>query len=326
MRLSSPDTLSSLLNLIEGQVASNISYSPSEKTTKIEGMTLLDYFPETFSGLENSALTSLMKNVEVFSFEQDRVRKGDDLSDRVGVGESIPTEKFLKLFVENKLNTMVQTANDDLAYELFIASIILMKPRLFLNNPLTILNAQDQTASAMRVWQENFNATEHKARVLESLQQFIGRNKSMNRLSDNILIIVDELFSNALFNAPVDENGYRIFKHEDRNANVQYPDQKTAKIFAVHTTDNLFLGAVDPWGSVDRDGICQSLYEAYTKGRITQDSKGAGLGLRMMLDRSRSLYLVSEKGARTLACCHMRLNISLKKIESVPKQLHIHCF
>ncbi len=289
-------------------------------------MTLLDYFPESFEKLEDSALKDLMSSVEAFSYDKEDLDEDTDLSGKIAVGDHIQTSAFLKNFVENKLSNVVQTSNDDLPYELFIASIILKKPRLFLNNPLTILNSQDSSATAMRVWQENFNCTEHKERVMESIHKFIGRNKSMNRLSDNILIVIDELFSNALFNAPIDESGYRIFKNMHRNEHVRFPGNKNAKIFAVHTQNDLFIGAVDPWGSVDRDGICHSLYKAYNERKVDETSKGAGFGLRMMLDRSRSIYILCEKGKRTLACCHMRLNISLKKVENVPKQLHINCF
>ena len=289
-------------------------------------MTLLDYFPETFESLHDSALKDLMANVDAFSFDKEELGAETNLSRKVSIGDHIQTSAFLKAFVENKLSNIVQTSNDDLPYELFIASIIMKKPRLFLNNPLTILNSQDSSASAMRVWQENFNCTEHKERVLESIHKFIGRNKSMNRLSDNILIVIDELFSNALFNAPVDDNGYRIFKNLQRNEKVRYPGNKNAKIFAVHTANDLFIGAVDPWGSVDRDSICESLFHAYNERTVTEDSKGAGFGLRMMLDRSRSLYFLSEMGQRSLICCHMRLNISLRKVENVPKQFHINCF
>lgn len=288
-------------------------------------MTLLDYFPDSFASLADSPLKELMANVNAFSFDKEELSQSTTLEDKVAIGEHIQTPTFLKAFVENRLSNIVQTSNDDLPYELFIASIILKKPKLFLNNPLTILNSQDTTSTAMRVWQENFNCTEHKENILESIHNFIGRNKSMNRLSDNILIVIDELFSNALFNAPVDDDGYRIFKNMDRNENVRYPGNKNAKIFAVHTANDLFIGAVDPWGSVDRDGICKSLYHAYNE-RTVADGKGAGFGLRMMLDRSRSLYLLSELNKRSLVCCHMRLNISLKKVENVPKQFHINCF
>jgi hypothetical protein len=138
-------------------------------------MTLLDYFPETFEQLEDSALKLLMGNLEAFSFDKEELSPELDLSGRIALGEAVQTQTFLKAFVENKLSNVVQTSNDDLPYELFIASIILRKPKLFLNNPLTILNSQESTATAMRVWQEDFNCTEHKEKVLESIHKFIGK-------------------------------------------------------------------------------------------------------------------------------------------------------
>lgn len=290
-------------------------------------MTLLDYFPEAFSSIDDSPLKSLVASVEAFSFDKEKLDESMNLSDKVGIGNQVQTSVFLDAFVQNKLSNLVQTSNDDLPYELFIASIIFKKPKLFLNNPLTILNSQGGGGDApMRVWQEDFNSTEHKEKVLNSIQNFIAPHKSMNRLADNILIVIDELFSNALFNAPVDDSGYRIFKNMQRHEKVRYPGNKNAKIFAVQTSEDLFIGAVDPWGSVDRDGICRSLQHAYNERTVVEESKGAGFGLRMILDRSRSLYLLSELGKRTLMCCHMRLNTSLKKVENLPKQFHIHCF
>jgi hypothetical protein len=288
-------------------------------------MTLLDYFPDAFEDKEKSALAHLISQVQAHNFDQEEINKSTNLSNKVAIGSEVPTDQFLKAFVENALDNMVQISNDDIAYELFIASIIKKKPRLFLNNPLYILNSQEGTETAMRLWQEDFSGTEHKQKVLQSIHNFIGRHKKMNRLADNISIIIDELFSNAIFNAPIDAQGNRLYRNMDRDAKVSFPQGKHAKIFAVHTNDNLFVGAVDPWGSIDRDRICKSFYHAYSERTVTE-GKGAGFGLRMMLDRSRSLYILSEKAKRSLVCCHMRLNISLKKIESVPKQLHINCF
>lgn len=288
-------------------------------------MTLLDYYADAFADLEGSPLKELIASTKAFSFDKEEVTPGLDLKNHVAIGEHIDTAQFLEAFLNNNLSNIVQTSNDDINYELFIASIILKKPRLFLNNPLTVLNSKESSATAMNVWQENFNSTEHKEKVLEGVKKFTSQNKSMERLSENILIIIDELFSNALFNAPVDDDGYRIYKNMSRSENVKYPGNKNAKIFAINTNKDLFIGCIDPWGSVDRDGICKSMSEAYT-GRVADKGKGAGLGLRMMLDRSRSLYLLSEANQRSLVCCHMRLNVSLKKVENVPKQFHINCF
>ncbi len=289
-------------------------------------MTLFDFYPSQLSIKKNSPLMTLLKEVPAYSFESQELVDGQDLTGSVGIGRNLSTQSFMEAFKNNQLNNIVQIANDDLIYELFIASIILKKPKLFINNPVTILNSGDTTKKSMHVWQENFNATVHKPKVLDGINDFMAGNKSMSRLSENVMIIIDELFSNALYNAPADENGYPIFKAMDRHENVKYPGNKNSRIFAIHTDKDLFIGCVDPWGSIDRDHIVSIIHNAYSTGQVTEESKGAGLGLRMMLDRSRSLYIVSEHRERTLVCCHMRLNISLKKVENVPKQLHMNCF
>lgn len=289
----------------------------------------MEQYPEAFDGLQDSPLKGLLSSVEVFNFDKEDY-KDRDLNGHVGLGEAVETSSFLDVFAQHNLNNIVQSSNDDIVYELFIASIIQKKPRLFINNPVTILNSQSSSVQPMRLWQENFNATEHKERVLDSINEFLSENKSLARLSENVAIIVDELFSNALFNAPIDDNGYPIYKNMARNEKIRYPGNKNSKIFAVHTNKDLFIGCVDPWGSIDRDHIVNVMHRAYSEGKVNDESlgngKGAGFGMRMMLDRSRSVYILSEHRKRSLVCAHMRLNISLKKIEYVPKQVHINCF
>lgn len=293
-------------------------------------MNLLDSFSQTFEALEESPLKHLLKSVNIYDFDQQKPST-EDLAGMVGVGNSIDTATFMKAFVDNSLNYVVQTNNDDLLYELFIAGIILKKPKLFLNNPVTILNSQENSLTPMRMWAENFNCTDHKGKILDGVDKFLSESKPLNRLKENVAIIIDELFSNALFNGPADDNGYPIFKNMARNEKIRFPGNKNAKIFLVHSRNDLFVGCIDPFGSINRKRFVKVIEQAYSVGKVRKDDeldggKGAGFGMRMMLDRSRSLYVLSEKGKRSLVVCHMRLNISLKKVETVPKQLHINCF
>ena len=124
-------------------------------------MTLIEQYPQAFDGLGDSPLKGLLQSVKVFNFDKEDYTDRD-LSDHIGLGDAIETSTFLDVFAKHKLSNLVQTSNDDIVYELFIASIILKKPRLFINNPVTILNSQESSVQPMRLWQENFNATEHK--------------------------------------------------------------------------------------------------------------------------------------------------------------------
>lgn len=301
-----------------------------EITLNIEGMNLAQVYPQEFDQMSDSPLKVLLKNIGSFNFA-DQAPSTENLSGLVGLGTELSTEGFLRAFQHNGLNNICQTTNDDIIYELFIAGIILKKPRLFLNNPLTILGANESSLTPLRVLTENFNSTEHKTKVLDKISKFLEHSRSLNRLKDNISIVVDELFSNVLFSAPVDKSGKAIYKDMARNEKISIPGSKNATIFLVHSENDLFVGCLDPIGSLDRDQFIHVLQKAYSSNEkdTNQSSTGGpsqGLGMRMMLDRSRSLYVVSEKGVRTLVVCHMRLNVSLKKLEHLPKQLHLNCF
>lgn len=293
-------------------------------------MTLFEKFQTELSHLSSTnPLVELFHSTEIYDFDNptDDVL---DLSGFVGVGTDTPTLEFLNVFKNSNLSHMIQIKNTDIIYEIFIASMILKRPRLFLKNPYTILAAAEKNKNAKtRILTENFSTTERKSEIMTKISDFMGHNKNLERYKESILIIADELIANAMFNAPVTEKGTPIYRGIQRNETIRYPGDKKANIFICHTEVDLFIGCIDPWGSIDKNYVIQSLQRAYEKADLNSDNQGkvgAGIGLRMVLDRSRSLYILSEYMKKTLVCGHVRLNESLKKVDSTPKQVHIQTF
>jgi len=265
-------------------------------------MNLAHAYPNEFNQMEDSPLKLLLKNIESYNFA-DQEPSTENLDGIIGLGTKMPLEEFLKAFRVNNLNNLCQVTNDDLIYELFIAGIILRKPKLFLNNPLTILSANESSTTPLHLFNENFNSSEHKEKIMDGVSAFLEKSRPLQRLKENVNIVVDELFSNALFNAPIDENGKHVHKSIARNEVVRFPGKKNATLFLVNSENDLFVGCLDPFGSIQRDQLIDTLEKAYSSGQVrdsSQDGEGAGLGIRMMLDRSRSIYMVSERGQRTL--------------------------
>lgn len=293
-------------------------------------MTLFEKFELELAHLaDNNPILDLFRATDIYDFDFKEDRLGDLLG-CVGVGSDVSTLEFLEVFKTRNLSSIIQNKNSDIIYEIFIAALIIKRPRLFLKNPYTILAATERdTKVKARILNETFSSTDRKIEILDKINTFMNHNKNLERYKESITIIADELIANALFNAPVTERGTPIYRGIQRNETIRYPGDKKANIFICHTEVDLFIGCIDPWGSIDRNYVVQALHRAYEKTDITSDFQGkvgAGLGLRMILDRSRSLYIVSETTKKTLVCGHVRLNESLKKVDATPKQVHIQTF
>jgi len=121
------------------------------------------------------------------------------------------------------------------------------------------------------------------------------------RVAAQATLIADELMSNALYNAPVDDQG-RHYRGEDvrhgprpltgrEQVRIRYACD--ARYFAVEVTD-LF-------GSLDRKTILSCLAKAGGRApeKVSMDTRGAGIGLATVYGTCNHLVFNLEPGVRT---------------------------
>lgn len=121
------------------------------------------------------------------------------------------------------------------------------------------------------------------------------------RVAAQATLIADELLSNALYNAPVDEQGHRYRGEDVRHGarplfgreQVRLRYACDARYFAIEVTDS--------FGSLDRKTILRCLAKAGGRARekVSMETRGAGIGLATVYGTCNHLVFNLEPTVRT---------------------------
>jgi hypothetical protein len=116
-------------------------------------------------------------------------------------------------------------------------------------------------------------------------------------------VIVDELLSNALFNAPVDEQGRQTHAADDRTTTRPLVGRDQVTLRYACDARYLAIEVEDRYGSLDQATIMRFLMKASTRGRdkVSMSTRGAGIGLATVYSSCNHLVFNLEPGKRTQA-------------------------
>lgn len=131
-----------------------------------------------------------------------------------------------------------------------------------------------------------------------------------------VITAVDELLMNAIFDAPVDENGKQIYARQSRNTNLKLEGKHAVEMQVGGKGDLIGVNVVDCYGSLDSVQVKQHIAKSFNgKQDEVRDATlaGAGLGLSLVLKRGGSLLYVYKPGARTDATVFFRRTDRLKE-------------
>lgn len=101
---------------------------------------------------------------------------------------------------------------------------------------------------------------------------------SPDRVSSLASVIADELLANALFTAPVDEQGARIRQHEPRDRPRRLEGRDVVTLRWATDARYLAIEVRDQWGSIDPGSVARRLARVNQESATTPDG-GMGLPL-----------------------------------------------
>jgi hypothetical protein len=153
---------------------------------------------------------------------------------------------------------------------------------------------------------------------------FAGRLGCPGRVIERVETVVDELTTNAIFNAPRDPGGQPRFAHLSRRFPVGLPAGEAGELAFGCDGETFVIAQRDPFGSLERRVVLDHLSRCLQKGpgELLASGGGAGLGLfRCYSSSSRMVFSVRPR-QWTEVVVLIDLRASVRQFKIQPKSLH----
>jgi hypothetical protein len=273
-------------------------------------------------------IKALLSPIYCFHFPEDLQLKQKDLDKKNTVVIYKEKNKNIVSFLVNGFDHIICLDREDFPQQLLASAVMIQRPRPFIINPLPFFFNEFKPDASTYVRADNnltisFQSTSQKDEVFDLLKNFWRQKSSMEALEDICLQIVDEMFTNVFFNAPIEGDGKRPFKEVTRESHILLPEKFKPKIFTCFSHQKVLVGCEDSFGSIVREPIMYRLESLYTEAMTgpREHTAGAGLGFKFLIDNSSNFYVYSDKGKRTIFACGLILK-GLKANMMANKNIH----
>jgi len=162
-----------------------------------------------------------------------------------------------------------------------------------------------------------------RARAISAAETYASGLGLNPRLVSQFGSVVDELVTNAFYDAPVDASGKPRYAHYDRRIDVTLEKDEHIRLTFCCDGRTLGISTSDPFGSLRRDQILASLSRCFRKGVDQIDDKegGAGLGLYVVFNALSQFIVNLQEGVQTEVIGLM--DIRSRDAATRAKSLHI---
>lgn len=146
------------------------------------------------------------------------------------------------------------------------------------------------------------------------------------RMGQRVSEVAHELLMNAMYDAPVDDEGTPLHAH-DRKADIALAERDTPTFrFAVDGI-HVALQCVDPFGGLRRhhvlDGILRGRRGGEGAAVLDTSNGGAGLGLYRIYSQSTVMVTDVDPGHYTSVTAFFDLDVNPREARSLPVSLHM---
>jgi len=209
-----------------------------------------------------------------------------------------------------------------LATELGFAAGFLADPMAFFKKPLqTIFHpvSTPMQAQGMAVLK---NSGEKDA-ILQQFETFAKPWPIKQQLLTNALTVLDEMVTNACYNAPFAKQKQVV----SRSLRVDLKAQEYANVFWGVSSEKIVVGCIDPFGALVIPDLLTRLIKSLQQGMdstLNRGHGGAGIGFRMIVDYAASLLVAVQPGKYTAIVAAFPVGVAPKNALLDRKHLHFY--
>jgi len=162
-----------------------------------------------------------------------------------------------------------------------------------------------------------------RAGLFDWLRAFAEPRGVNRRIVDILLVVADEMLTNALYNAPMDERGGRPNAGLARTTKVELVGPSTVDLELRCDGQRLGISTVDPFGSLEPDVVVGSLRRCFERAVPRNGPGGAGLGLYLLLGSLSHVVFNIARGRRTEVIGLLEISGGLRQLRSSGKSFNL---
>jgi hypothetical protein len=285
-------------------------------------MHLLERFPELAEGLD-ARVRDLLAGVTCYD-ETTWATKDNAVEPALLLLERGDAREQLKMMLLSQFHHSVRLNRPDSMHEVVSSCLMLKKPKAFIQGQRPFLLYEFQSSKRAKdtnYMVQSFNSSQDRKKILKKLKTFVQMDDKASRFSDRIIQIADEFLLNALFNAPTDSAGEKVYSHLERDRQVEYLNQKRKGRFFIYTNKaKVLVGCEDPFGSFPIRKAILDMSKSYEAGGGAGGP--LGIGLRNVMGLAQCMYLAVKPGRYTSIAVAFQASGRLRDIESAGCNLH----
>lgn len=247
------------------------------------------------------------------------------VSQKVLVCHQVSPHEVVRCAVELDATQIIQDSNPYFKAQLSSALEMLDHPGSFLEMPHSTILTPDRISAEQEkklgFCELPFCQSSEKEQVLDAIDSALMKLDSPQSLLYDVKLVADELFTNALYNAPKALNADQA----ERGSPVSLPPGKTGRLVMAQDDGRLVLACEDEFGSLDIDRYISVLFKCYEVGiraAINLGPGGAGIGCFMIFESCMSMILGVKPGHKTVVACVFALGKGARARQELSKSFH----
>jgi hypothetical protein len=145
---------------------------------------------------------------------------------------------------------------------------------------------------------------QEKSLAISQISEFAETMSVRRKYREAIEQCVDEMLMNALYDAPVDEQGKQIFTEIPIKTRISLRVEQKAVVQYACDGHQFAVSVRDAFGTLERATVLKYLYKClHAEQQIDRKAGGAGLGLYLMVNSASTVYFNVLPGIATEAVC-----------------------
>ena len=235
----------------------------------------------------------------------------------IWIGDNVSPEAVIGLNVDSGVGHVVNVNGVNVRSELSAAIRMIYETEQFFRDPVKCILGTPPTQPPLQL---AFTAAVEKAPTIDAIRNFVTTIPFSKSVVDDIVVVADELFTNAVFNAP-HHKGQEMVDSLLRAPSVSLQKGKTGRFLIGNSDDCIVLTCEDPFGTLNPQAVAARIQRCFREG--VSASINMGIGTYMVYTLAVSLYIIVNCGVCSQVSCVFPLKKSLRSISALSRNIHI---